>query len=477
MPGDMSKGDKRIGGCTAACQNGSVGADDGMIGDPNWNMTAFQSASIADAPSTTVAGETVLFWYELAKAEFLVGVTEDGIQNVPARFGGSLPAARIGGGFLVGFSNGLQSGVGRPSAAGNYSIVGNVLALAASPAALTTIKNAQPLTPLEARQIDSKIDDGLPDNGNVQAYGVQGSCYNGSSPPFAYRETVPDKDCGLYFRIGLSIDDGVCGGDNGRLLVLAPTNLCFRGAPSAVNGTGPWSWTCNGTGGSLSVSCSAQRVPPVNGMCGSDHGQRLSTTPTNLCSAGTASTINGTGPWNWTCSGSGGGSNAGCAANRTSVPVNGVCGSDNGQTLVSTPTNLCSAGAASAVNGTGPWSWSCNGSNGGTTASCAATAPPPFCGDGICNNGESHCSCGADCPPPAGCKPKYTRVEIETCPSGATMIWEEDPEPVCCSCTTTCFAKPGGDTNNWDNSGINCHSRTCSDLEESDGWWMYRYCH
>lgn len=56
----------------------------------------------------------------------------------------------------------------------------------------------------------------------------------------------------------------------------------------------------------------------------------------------------------------------------TGTAVNGVCGSDNGQTLSTTPTNLCNAGTASALTGSGPWSWTCAGSNNGTTANCSA---------------------------------------------------------------------------------------------------------
>jgi Immunoglobulin domain len=53
--------------------------------------------------------------------------------------------------------------------------------------------------------------------------------------------------------------------------------------------------------------------------------------------------------------------------------VNGVCGSSNGGTFSSAPTtNLCSAGTASSVTGSGPWNWTCAGSGGGTTASCSA---------------------------------------------------------------------------------------------------------
>jgi len=53
--------------------------------------------------------------------------------------------------------------------------------------------------------------------------------------------------------------------------------------------------------------------------------------------------------------------------------TNGTCGSKNGGSLTTTPTNnLCSTGTPSAVSGSGPWSWTCAGTNGGTTASCTA---------------------------------------------------------------------------------------------------------
>src|SRR5208337_2610859 len=53
--------------------------------------------------------------------------------------------------------------------------------------------------------------------------------------------------------------------------------------------------------------------------------------------------------------------------------INGACGPANGVAVGSAPTaNLCSAGTASTVTGSGPWSWPCIGSNGGTTANCSA---------------------------------------------------------------------------------------------------------
>jgi endoglucanase len=45
------------------------------------------------------------------------------------------------------------------------------------------------------------------------------------------------------------------------------------------------------------------------------------------------------------------------------VPTNGICGSADGVPVSSAPTgNLCAAGTASSVTGTGPWDWNCAGS-------------------------------------------------------------------------------------------------------------------
>lgn len=75
------------------------------------------------------------------------------------------------------------------------------------------------------------------------------------------------------------------------------------------------------------------------------------------------------------------------------VPINGVCGSDNGTTSCTTPKdNLCLAGSASNVDASADqnlWSWNCQGSLGGSTANCSATLPlGASCGSA---NGGSFC--------------------------------------------------------------------------------------
>jgi hypothetical protein len=73
----------------------------------------------------------------------------------------------------------------------------------------------------------------------------------------------------------------------------------------------------------------------VDGACGSSNGADLTSAPTaNLCSAGTASSVSGSGPWSWSCAGSNGGTTAICSANDPPAPVNGACGSANGVAVI-----------------------------------------------------------------------------------------------------------------------------------------------
>ena len=54
---------------------------------------------------------------------------------------------------------------------------------------------------------------------------------------------------------------GVCGSANGQSFASAPTaNLCDKGTVANFSGTGPWTWTCQGSGGQPSANCSAQKT-------------------------------------------------------------------------------------------------------------------------------------------------------------------------------------------------------------------------
>lgn len=186
------------------------------------------------------------------------------------------------------------------------------------------------------------------------------------------------------------IADGSCGSANGSIQKSAPlSGLCASGAATEVSGEGPWMWSCVGTGGGNSASCSAlaQSQTKVDGTCGIAANAAMNAPPSaNLCDSGVPSTVYGEGPWTWTCSGMNGGIASTCSTTKV-VPkappppgplVNGLCGSSNGVAVLETPEGgLCSAGTATAISGEGPWNWSCIGGNGGMTVSCTAPLMPP----------------------------------------------------------------------------------------------------
>jgi hypothetical protein len=105
---------------------------------------------------------------------------------------------------------------------------------------------------------------------------------------------------------------------------------------------------------------------PVAGVCGSANGQALNTAPTaNLCAAGTPSSVTGSGPWTWTCYGTDGGGDQSCSANIQSYVLT---------------VNKVGNGIGSVVPNTGAISW--NGATGtvtyiyGTPITLTATAGP-----------------------------------------------------------------------------------------------------
>jgi hypothetical protein len=115
----------------------------------------------------------------------------------------------------------------------------------------------------------------------------------------------------------------------------------------------------------------------INGQCKAAAILPHSSTPTApLCEKGTATTPTGTGPWSWNCNGSNGGTSVTCSA-PVFVPINGQCKATAIVPHSSTPTApLCETGTSTTPTGTGPWAWNCNGSNGGTNASCSAPKIP-----------------------------------------------------------------------------------------------------
>jgi hypothetical protein len=106
--------------------------------------------------------------------------------------------------------------------------------------------------------------------------------------------------------------------------VPAGTAITLRVVNFGASGAGG-TWyvfdTANTTAADLEVSGTVTASGPnVDGACGSANGLTFPKAPAaNLCSVGTASGLIGTGPWGWTCPGSGGGQTATCGANSSAA--------------------------------------------------------------------------------------------------------------------------------------------------------------
>jgi len=99
--------------------------------------------------------------------------------------------------------------------------------------------------------------------------------------------------------------------------------LCINGATSSSvkTTTYMYTWTCETK---LKVDYCGSHIlyPAVHGQCGYSHGQTLSSLPMpplyvrSLCVSGNPSAVTGSGPWSWTCYGENGGNNVNCWAKK-----------------------------------------------------------------------------------------------------------------------------------------------------------------
>ena len=136
----------------------------------------------------------------------------------------------------------------------------------------------------------------------------------------------PGEDAGCYtYKTS-------CGSANGgSFSSLDESTLCKYGNFSDIvidPTTGNWIWNCVGDD-SLAVNCSATKIDEPyseeDGICGSANKGKFLTAPsTKLCYNGSASEVSGSGPWTWSCSGTGEGVTDYCFANLSANT--GECG-------------------------------------------------------------------------------------------------------------------------------------------------------
>ena len=164
-----------------------------------------------------------------------------------------------------------------------------------------------------------------------------------------------------------------------------PASVAFPSAGSSA------SWVCQGSGGGLSVPCSASRdSAPAAGACGGANNYNFAynvyayTPSLNQCNSGTSSNTafpaQGSTAF-WVCQ-SPTGNSPQCRATRSNAPVNGVCGNAAGRYLASAGayrSPYCSAGRVVNIRpfpNTGQTidpAWTCQGLYGGSDVTCSVS--------------------------------------------------------------------------------------------------------
>ena len=185
MPGDLFTAATRVPGCTAAnfCTGGDGNGRVGNVMAPASGVGAFNTALAA-----ALTNENALFWKHLSAAHLISGVNPAApIATASQEWGQSHPAAKIGGGFIIFYA------AGNGGNAGDFGL-GHVLRLQTSPGTATSVQGSMPLSPVKARMIDQKMDDGMPDTGDVTADYEGTQCDNGG----VYRNTE-QKNCVMQF--------------------------------------------------------------------------------------------------------------------------------------------------------------------------------------------------------------------------------------------------------------------------------------
>lgn len=171
----------------------NVGTDG--CGDGDGLVEGVSACGTVPAGELMIAGENTVFWYQLSQAGMVDGnytVSAFTTYNA-APSDTTIPAAKAGAGRVV------------PGAAGgkNYFVIGAPGTPTAGNAAWTA-----GFTPTEAYQLDSKVDDGVPDSGIILAVSETapdpdaasaGNCY--ASSAYALNSSVSDAlECNISWR-------------------------------------------------------------------------------------------------------------------------------------------------------------------------------------------------------------------------------------------------------------------------------------
>jgi len=188
LPGDIRTPATRLPNCLAANTACSTGGNGNGLIQTGAGAAGSITTLGAGAISTDAASENRQFWIHLAATHLISGVNP--VPGAVVAWGTDQPAAKIAGGFQVGLVNIPTSGA-VPAINGHFLILKNN----AADGNINGGEGTSAISPLRAAQFDRKLDDGLPQTGDVVGVGTA-NCTG-----TAYAETVEQRDCNLLIRV------------------------------------------------------------------------------------------------------------------------------------------------------------------------------------------------------------------------------------------------------------------------------------
>ena len=178
-PGDLATASTRLPGCETgnsnSCRNGN---GNGIIGAP---------VSTWDVGDQSIASENTQFWKHLAMAHLVSGVNPSASI---LDWGMSHPAAPLPGGYA------MITTVG----GGVANITSGSLVMQLRTDINTSVETNPAMSPKQAAYIDRKMDDGIPQTGDVQSRGA-GNGADVAECEEVYDESREDARCGVSFVI------------------------------------------------------------------------------------------------------------------------------------------------------------------------------------------------------------------------------------------------------------------------------------
>ncbi len=184
LPGDMIDATTRVNNCDGG-NNCEDGDGNSIIGDNN----AFRTTLSGGPTDANDIKERWLFWKHLAMNDMIedISISDDGTEE-------GTPFLAIGAVIAIGSSGGANSncGIGSNFPAGIWAV--------AVPNLTRSCTNNQAMPKGPIKKIDLKIDDGMPNEGNVRAGGSGANCTSTSGGREVYN-VAEDGSCSMAYRI------------------------------------------------------------------------------------------------------------------------------------------------------------------------------------------------------------------------------------------------------------------------------------